>query len=82
MTQKSVGDKNRPLEVEKLLQVFMAPNGHSPNGSSSDSGFKNANRGQRNTKLQVRMPETSTLRPDLGFQLLPPSHISQVLFGT
>lgn len=57
-----LGDKNRPLEIEKLLQVFMAPNGQSPNGSSSDSDFRNVSRGQRNTELQVRRPETSILR--------------------
>lgn len=75
--------KNRPLEIEKLFQVFIASNRQSPNGSSSDSGFRNASRGQRNTELKGRRPQTFVLRQtDLGFQLLSAWHISQVLFGT
>lgn len=67
-----LGGKDRPLEIEKLLQVFMAPNGQSPNGSSFDSSFRSESKGQRNTGLQVRRPKTSVLRQmDLGFQLLP-----------
>ena len=57
-----LGDKDRPLETKKLLQVIMAPYALSPNGASSDSGFRNASRGEGNSELQVRRPETTIYR--------------------
>lgn len=72
-----LGDKDRPREAEKLLQVIMAPYGLSPNGASSDSGFRNASRGQGNSELQVRRPETTICRStDTGFWPLPTWHSS------